>query len=81
MNAANWSVTAADAIEAEDVRRICERIQDLPAITRQVVTLSKVYGYSMGEIVARLAIPEDEVIWHITQAVKACADMGEVVDA
>lgn len=81
MTTANWSVTAADAIEAEDVRRICERIQDLPALTRQVVTLSKVYGYSMGEIVARLAIPEAEVIWHITQAVRACADMGEVADA
>lgn len=77
----HWKLTAQDAIDAEDDARLRKRIQELPTITRQVVTLRKAYGLSQHEIASRLGIDLEQVETHLVAAVTACADFGEIADA
>lgn len=76
-----WHVTAADALDAEGYERLRKRVAGLPDITRQVVTLRKVYGLSMEEIASRLDLTPEQVAEHVGAAVIACADFGEIADA
>jgi RNA polymerase sigma factor (sigma-70 family) len=76
----DWKVTPMDAIDAEETARVVKRIQDLPDLTRQVVTLRKTYGYTQDEIAKRLKITPEQVMQEIGKAVRAFADMGEIDD-
>ena len=69
-----------DAIDAEDTKRVLERVQALPELTRQVVTLRKKYGCNQEDISRRLNITPEQVMDELSKAVRAFADMGEVAD-
>lgn len=76
-----WHVTPLDVVDAEQCERLIARVQNLPAITRQVVVLRKVYGFTQEQIAAKLYLDAEEVLEHLTAAVRACADFGEIADA
>ena len=73
-----WKMTPMDAIDAEETERVMKRVQALPDLTRQVVTLRKVYGKSEAEIAAMLKITPDQVLAEIRKAVDAFADKGDI---
>ena len=58
----DWKVTPMDAIDAEETERVMKRVQALPELTRQVVTLRKTYGYSQAEIAEALNITPEQVM-------------------
>lgn len=77
-NPPDWSITALDAIDAEDALRLVERIKALPDLTRRVVTLRKAWGYSQEEIAVTLNITPEQVMGELVKAVQACADMDDI---
>ena len=48
-------------------------VSTLPALTRRVFTLRKVYEYSADEIATRLGLSAEEVDAHLIQAAQACS--------
>jgi len=76
-----WGVTALDVIDAEAFERLLGRVHKLPDLTRRVVTMRKAYGLNQEQIADRLGISPDDVLEHLTAAVNACADFGEIADA
>jgi DNA-directed RNA polymerase specialized sigma24 family protein len=81
MEEPGWRVTALDVVDAVASERILGRVQGLPEITRRVVTMRKVYGMTQEQIADRLGMSPDAVMDCLVEAVRACADFGEIADA
>lgn len=75
-----WGVTAMDAIDAEDFKRISGYLEKMPTAMRRAATLRKVYGLSQVEIADRLNLPMQEVEHLLAEAVRFCADRLDDVE-
>jgi DNA-directed RNA polymerase specialized sigma24 family protein len=62
------------AIAQQELQRLLEAIQKMPQRRRRVVTLVKVYQYSVEETAKRLGIEESTVMTHLLRARKECAE-------
>ena len=59
--------------EAAELARLAAVVKTLPAVTRQVFTLRKVYECSHDEIATRLQLSVEAVQAHLITAVEACS--------
>ncbi|MGH7944916.1 MAG: RNA polymerase sigma factor [Opitutaceae bacterium] len=69
---------SADVVETVSARQELEilaaAVRDLPARCRQVLTLTKIYGYSEREVAARLGISEHTVRTQVVRGMERCAE-------
>jgi RNA polymerase sigma-70 factor (ECF subfamily) len=67
-----------DVAEAVSVRQeldfLAEAVRGLPARCRQVVTLTKIYGYSEREVAERLGISENTVRTQVVRGMERCTE-------
>jgi Sigma-70, region 4 len=71
-------LTVADAdpaneVDSHDLTRLTAGVATLPAVTRQVFTLRKVYGLRAAEIAHALELSDAAVEQHLITAARACA--------
>ncbi len=58
----------------QELDRLAQAVQELPARCREVFILRKVYGYNQKEIAVKLKISGNTVEQHLTKAVRSCAN-------
>ena len=68
----------ADVVEIVSTRQelefLADALRDLPARCRQVITLTKIYGYTEREVAERLGISENTVRTQVVRGMLRCAD-------
>ena len=69
---------SADVVESVSVRQevefLADAIRDLPTRCRQVVTLTKIYGYTEREVAQKLGISENTVRTQVVRGMERCTD-------
>lgn len=68
----------ADVVETVSMRQelelLADALRDLPERCRQVITLTKIYGYTEREVAERLGISEHTVRTQVVRGMVKCAD-------
>lgn len=58
----------------QELEFLADALRELPPRCRQVVTLTKIHGYTEREIAERLGISESTVRTHVVRGMEHCAD-------
>jgi len=63
-----------NVIAREDLRKLQNALDELPARTRSVVIMRRVEGLSRDEIAKQLGVSEVTIKWHLNEGLRALAD-------